>query len=86
MKKFNNDFFCKLRYTHTYISVSSDAGLSQPEPEAGIGVVDLNNLQERVKRSERMATIQLEKTKVIEKNVTTVHTKDSQWTTRQRVS
>ena len=66
--------------------MSSDAGLSQPKPEAGIGVVDLNNLQERVKRSERMATIQLEKTKVIEKNVTTVHTKDSQWTTRQRVS
>ena len=63
--------------------MSSDACLSQPEPESRVSVVDLHHLQERVKRSKGVAAIQLEQTKVVEKNMTTIHTKDSEWTTRE---
>ena len=46
-------------------------------------MVDLYHLQERVKRSQGVATIQLQQTKVVEKNVTTIHTKDSKGTARE---
>jgi hypothetical protein len=57
--------------------VSSDTGLCQPEPETRVRVVDLHHLQEGVKCSKGVAAIKLQQTKVVEENVTTVHTKDS---------
>ena len=48
-------------------------------------MVDLYHLQERVKCSQGVATIELQQTEVVEKNVTTVHTKDSEGTARERI-
>ena len=74
-----------MRDRSTYVSMSSDACLGQPEPESRVSVVDLYYLQERVKRSQGVAAIELEQTKVVEKNMTTIHTKDSEWTARERI-
>lgn len=48
-------------------------------------MVDLHHLQERIKCREGVASIQLQETEVVEKNVTTVHAQHSKRATRERV-
>ena len=61
------------------LSLCSDAGLSQSQPQARVRVVDLHDLQQGVKRSGGVTGVQLLESEVVENDVATVDSQDPQW-------
>lgn len=63
--------------------LSSDASLCQPQPDPGVGVEDLDHLQERVEGGHGVAGVELLETEVVEEDVAGVHAQDCQRTPRE---
>ena len=63
---------------YTHHAVGCDAGLSQPQPQPWVGVVDLDCLQKRLESQRRLAKEQLLQPDVVEESVAAVHSQHSQ--------
>ena len=61
-----------------HLNLGCYAGFSQPEPQPGVGVEHLHNLQEGVEGSHGVASIELLEAEVVEQDVATVDTQHSE--------
>ena len=59
--------------TPPHLGVCCNAGLSQPQPEPGVCVVDLHHLEEGIEGWEGLPPAELLETQVVEQHVAAVH-------------